>query len=128
MLCGARREYPALARPTSRYDPLQNFISTTNLSFQDGIKRSCVIRADLTGVAENKHEEGVFPYYTREFDVVLICGPELRAQVRWKENVSISPHDSSGHSTEYLLYHRVKIKGTLLVCTSTTQELHNSEF
>ena len=53
-------------------------------------KRVCVIHADLSKVTADRVENGKIPYYKKSLEVVLICGIELKAQIRWKENVGLS--------------------------------------
>ena len=52
-------------------------------------KRVCIISADLSNVSVEKCKNGSIRYCTKAFDVVFICGPELKAQIRWKENVRL---------------------------------------
>ena len=61
-----------------------------HLTVVERFKRVCIVRADLSKVAVERRDGDISPYYVKDFDVVFICGPELKAQIRWKENVSCS--------------------------------------
>ena len=49
----------------------------------------CTIHANTSKVAKAKKKGPNGAYYVQEFEIVLLCGlTELKAQIRWKENVS----------------------------------------
>ena len=84
---------------------LETFTIRT-FTIPDQIKHVCVVHADLSRVAAEKQTDGLLPYYSKDFDIVLICGPELRAQVRWTENVRACDDGFHAHTTNIACDHQ----------------------
>lgn len=54
----------------------------------DQFKHVCNVRADLSKVKATAYTGPFGLFYSKSFEIVFICGTELRAQIRWQQNVS----------------------------------------
>ena len=51
----------------------------------------CTVHADTSRVLKTKKLGPRGAFYTQDYDIVILCGTtEMKAQIRWKENVSLA--------------------------------------
>lgn len=70
-----------------------NILLTTLLRtyLTDMYSTLCTVHADTSHVLKKKQIGPNGPYYSQDFNVILLCGlTELRAQISWMENVRSS--------------------------------------